>query len=423
MVDATARYRFRGAGSVGQPVHVAGGKVYTGVRVPPTHRGACARPIFNRMTVPLDDAVFRETLAIAVDAVICVDQSQRIVFFNDGAATIFGYTPAEMLGQPIDRLLPSRFRQAHAGQMRKFGTSPESARRMNERGGITGVRKDGTEFPAEAAIAHIETSKGRVFSVVLRDVTDRRQFEAVNARLVRDLTRAVSARDDMMGIVSHDLRNPVNAVKMLAGAILQSADVAPLPESVTQHASVMMQAAVQMDRLIQDLLDVTGLESGRIQLTPQPVAAVDLVSAAVKTLAPLAAERGVELKVEVAPKLPRVDVDPDRVAQVFSNLIGNAIKYTGRGGSVTVIATAESDDVQVTIADTGIGIAKSELPRIFDRFWQSKRTNRSGAGLGLSIARGIVRAQGGRIWVESRAGEGTQVHFTLPRASQQRPAP
>ena len=155
-----------------------------------------------------------------------------------------------------------------------------------------------------------------------------------------------------------------------------------------------------------------------MQLSPTPTATADLVAIAVETLAPLAAERGVEIKVEMAPKLPRVDVDPDRVAQVFSNLIGNAIKYTAAGGTITISANGEHDDVRVTIADTGIGIAEDELPRIFDRFWQSKRTNRSGAGLGLSIARGIVRAHGGRIWVESRVGEGTQVHFTLPRASQ-----
>ena len=115
-------------------------------------------------------------------------------------------------------------------------------------------------------------------------------------------------------------------------------------------------------------------------------------------------------------RLPQVDVDPDRLVQVLSNLIGNAIKYTPRGGSVRVAAEADQDIVRVTIADTGIGISEHELPQVFDRFWQSKRTNRSGAGLGLAIARGIVRSHGGRICIDSVVGVGTTVHFTVPRA-------
>lgn len=371
------------------------------------------------MPLPLTDAVLRETLAIAVDAIICVNEEHRIIFFNDGAAQIFGYSAEEIVGQPLERLIPSRFRKAHGAHMTAFGAGADNARRMGQRGGISGVRKDGTEFPAEASIAHITTPAGRVYSVVLRDITDRRRFEELNAQLVRDLQNAVTARDEMLGVVSHDLRNPVNAVKMLAGAILRSAGEEPLPEVVTQHADVMMQAAVQMDALIQDLLDVTRIESGRMRIAPQPVAPATLARTAIETLGPLAAERGVELSSDLPDTLPLVDVDPERVAQVFSNLIGNSIKYTARGGTVTVSAVSEHEDVRVTVADTGIGIHEDDLPRIFDRFWQSKRTNRSGAGLGLNIARGIVRAHGGRIWVESREGEGTQVHFTLPSAGRE----
>lgn len=376
-----------------------------------------ARRTFGGVTHPLTDSVLRQTVTIAADAIICIDASQQITFFNDGAVQIFGYTPEEVIGQPLEMLLPGRFREAHNGHVTAFGQGKVAARKMGERREIAGVRKDGTEFPAEAAIAHVQTADGSTFSVVLRDITERRRIEAVNAQLVRDLRSAVAARDDMLAVVSHDLRNPVNAVKMLSAAILRAGDGAALPAEVRDHAATMGVAAKQMDALIQDLLDVTHIESGRLQLSSQSVPLPALVQYAMETLAPIAKEEGVALSTEVGDDLPPVDVDADRVVQVLSNLVGNAVKYTPRGGAVTLSAVREYDDVRVSVADTGVGISADELPRVFDRFWQSRRTNRSGAGLGLTIARGIVRGHGGRIWLESTVGEGTRVHFTLPLAS------
>jgi PAS domain S-box-containing protein len=369
------------------------------------------------MTPTLDDSVLRETLAIAVDAIICVDSAQKIIFFNGGAETIFGFAAAEVIGQPLERLLPNRYRAAHAGHLRKFGSSAESARRMGQRGSITGMRKDGTEFPAEASIAHIETANGRVYSVVLRDITDRRRYEETNAQLVRELRGAVTARDEMMGVVSHDLRNPVNAVKMLAAAILREGGETPLPAVVSEHADVMLQAARQMDALIQDLLDVSRIESGKMSINPRVVAIHELVDQTIAMLEPAAEAAGVRITAAFSERLPEVDVDPERMIQALSNLVSNAVKYSSSGGEVTVAAVAEEDVLRVSITDRGIGIPEEDLPRVFDRFWQSKRTNRSGAGLGLTIARGMVRAHAGRIWIESKVGEGTTVHFTVPRAT------
>ena len=365
----------------------------------------------------MDDSVLRRTLEIAVDAIVCVDDGQRIIFFNEGASTVFGHAPDEVLGKPLSILLPERFRQGHGQHVSRFAGSGDAARRMGERGEIVGLRKDGSEFPAEASIAHIRTERGLVYAVVLRDVTERRRFETENSELVRDLRGAVAARDDMLSIVSHDLRNPVNAVKMLAAAILRTGDGTPLPGEVGQHADVMLQAARQMDALIQDLLDVSKLESGRMAMNPRPIAIAELLGEATEMLRPGAEQAGVEIRLAAHTRLPAADVDPDRIVQVLSNLIGNAIKYTPRGGLVTISAEAMDDFVQVTVADTGVGIPEQELPRVFDRFWQSKRTNRSGAGLGLTIARGMVRAHGGRIWIESGPAAGTQVHFTVPRAA------
>lgn len=370
-----------------------------------------------RQAVPLPDSVLRKTLQIAADAVICTDAAMHITFFNDGASRVFGYSHTEILGQPLARLIPERFRTRHASHMAEFAASGSPARQMGERGTISAVRKDGAEFPAEASIACVRAAEGNVFAVVLRDITERQRYERENASLVRELLAAVAARDDMLSIVSHDLRNPVNAVKMLAAAIVRAGEAQPLPVEVGEHADVMLQAASQMDALIQDLLDVSRLESGRLAVTPRVVAVDQLVNDATETLRPMAVQAELRLVADLPSTLPKADVDPDRIVQVLSNLISNAIKYTPAGGRVEVHAQADEDVVRVTVSDTGIGISEDELPRVFDRFWQSKRTARSGAGLGLAIARGIVRAHGGRIWIESTVGKGTRVHFTIPRAA------
>ena len=367
----------------------------------------------------LPDSVVVGILSIAGDAIICIDQTQRITFFNEGAVQIFGYSANEVLGQPVHILLPKRFQDAHHRHIDGFEHARVSARRMGERSIIVGRRQSGEEFPAEAAITRIASPDGPVFSVVLRDISERVRVEQVNKRLLADMQEAVRARDELLGVVSHDLRNPVNAVKMLAAAILRadgdSAQEA-LPPEVADHAATMLQAANQMDALIQDLLDVTRLESGRLRLVSHPLSVEETVTAAIETMAPIAEDKALELVAETAPGLPDVLADPDRVAQLLSNLIGNAIKFTPSGGRVVVESAVDGDHVAFEVRDTGIGIAEDELPLVFDRFWQSKRTNRSGAGLGLAIVRGIVRAHGGRIWVESKVGVGTTVRFTLPIA-------
>ena len=366
------------------------------------------------MKNPLTDSVLRQAVTIAADAFICADTDLRITFFNEGAEQIFGYGTDEVIGKSLDVLLPERFHAAHRGHVAAFGAGQTVARTMGERRTISGIRKDGTEFPAEAAIAHVQTPDGQAFSVVLRDVTERRRIEAVNAQLVSDLQHSVLARDEMLGVVSHDLRNPVTAIKMLSAAIVRAADHVELPPEVVDHARTVQQAASQMDALIQDLLDVTRIESGSLRLAPHAMPVASLIEHTIEMLSPIAAEAGVKLRSVVADALPPIEADPDRMAQVLSNLVGNAIKFSRRGGTVTLAVEREMEDIRISVVDRGIGIPTIELPKAFDRFWQAKRTNRSGAGLGLTISRGIVRAHGGRIWIESEEGEGTRVHFTLP---------
>lgn len=364
---------------------------------------------------PLSDELLARIVALAADAIICINARQIITFFNDGASRIFGYDHDEIMGQPLSRLIPSRFRDAHGHKIHSFGESPVAARQMGDRSLISGLRKNGEEFPAEAAIAKMIGPNGPIFSVVLRDVTEQRRVSAHNEQLLAKTEAAVRARDEVLALVSHDLRNPVNAVKMLAGAIVRTHhDDNSVPVAVFEHATVMLQAANQMDALIQDLLDVTRLESGRINLGLQHVSLAEIAEEVVDTLRPMADEIHVVLEIDIHKSLPQLNVDPDRIQQLFSNLVGNAIKFSKPNGVVRITAFLLDHHVTVQVVDAGIGISADDLPFAFDRFWQSKRTNRSGAGLGLAIARGIVQAHGGDIRIESKFGSGTTVEFTLP---------
>ena len=356
----------------------------------------------------LTEFLLADIIGIAADAIICTDQQQRITLFNDGAEHIFGWTAEEAIGQPLDILLPERVRAVHRQHMERFAQSPDRARKMGQRQEISGLRKNGEEFPAEAAIAKVSMGDSAVFSVVLRDITEQ-------VELYKRLQRAVRARDDTVGVVAHDLRNPVSAIKMLSQALINQAG--SLADAIdTLH--LIRDAAVQMDRLIQDLLDITRVEEGRLSVDFQPVTTIALLEGALRTLRPLVENAGHTLDVDLPSTLPTVDADPERIAQVLSNLIGNSIKFTPAGGRITIVASQVGDEVRIAVSDTGMGITSEHLPHVFDRFWQNQHsTIRSrGAGLGLPIARGIVLAHGGRISVESASGRGSTFTFTLPVA-------
>jgi PAS domain S-box-containing protein len=358
----------------------------------------------------LTDFLLADIVGIAADAIICLDEDQRITLFNEGAEQIFGWKSEEILGEPLDRLLPERSRPMHRSHIERFRDAPETSRRMGHRQEISGVRKNGEEFPAEAAISKVRMGNQVVFSVVLRDITEQ-------MALRKRLQLAVSARDDTVSVVAHDLRNPVSAVKMLSAALLRRARNEALSDESQEQLTLIRQAALQMDRLIQDLLDVTRVETGRLVIEPEAIEVPDLLAWALETLRPLVESAGIELVEQSSPGV-KVNADRQRIGQVLSNLIGNAIKSTPEGGRITVSADDSGDHVQVVVQDTGAGIAADQLAHIFDRFWQSERSSirTRGAGLGLPIAKGIVEAHGGRLWAESEPGKGSRFYFTLPRA-------
>ncbi|HVR28230.1 MAG TPA: ATP-binding protein, partial [Thermoanaerobaculia bacterium] len=503
----------------------------------------------------LAEAICRGMIAIATDAVISVDAEHNILQFNEGAERIFGWRADEVLGRPLDLLLPERFRGVHGRHMGQFAASPVRARRMGERQAISGLRRDGEEFPADASISRAEVDGDIVLTVVLRDITDRRraeeaqqllahagallaasldydttvatvarlavpalgdwctvyaigtdggvrriamahadatreaEFESLlrlpldrnrphpantametgqpehipdiderfirtiaqdnaqleayrrlglcsalaipliargevrgaigffsakagtytadlialareiglraalaidNARLYGEAQQAIGARDDILAVVSHDLGNPLSAIRIGTSLLLKRIPPEERELGGWQHLEGIRQSAEQMERLIRNLLEVKRIEAGHLALQFERHSPTGLIGEIVELLAPIAAGRDVALDTRLESPLPPVRADRERILQVFSNLVGNAIKFTDPGGSVTIAARALGPVVEFEVCDTGRGIEPEHVDQVFERFWQVHRSGREGIGLGLAIAKGIV---------------------------------
>lgn len=524
-------------------------------------------------------------VAISVDAIITIDEAQNVVMFNRGAEDTFGWDADEVLGKPLLMLLPPRHHAAHTAHVERFGRGTTTARHMGERQEIRGLRKDGTEFAAEASISHMKMSGRHLYSVVLRDVTARHRqhqdqhflasagatmsasldyestlLSAVNlpvphladccvldlctdgrwrriasvhedalrtralrsfseesaagadwpfrtaaayaatAPLIRDglepgwerhgsgnttamvrlaelevrgfmsvpleargntlgvLTflatdsrrtfesdrqvvvlsvaklialaidnaglyhaarSATRARDEILGVVSHDLRNPLSAITMCASVLREQGE-----NSVDrlELVTAIIQATDMMGRLIRDLLDVSTIESGHLRVDPKPHDVNDLTEQALEMFRGAAGERQIALRTRIPEGPFRVHVDETRFVQVLGNLLDNAVKFSEAGGSVTVAVQELEGRALIAVRDSGPGIPAGHLPYVFDRHWHTRRTaRRAGTGLGLAIAQGIVEAHGGRIWVESGDGPGCTFWFTVPLAGTNSP--
>jgi signal transduction histidine kinase/DNA-binding response OmpR family regulator len=242
------------------------------------------------------------------------------------------------------------------------------------------------------------------------ELASRAAMTLENARLFDQAQQATRARDEMLGIVAHDLRNPLSTVTMGSSVLLDSA----LDDTQRRQVELVRRAAGRMQELIQDLLEARRIESGQLRVSPRAQPVAPLVKEALAMLRPLAEARGIELSAELDDRLRPAMVDDTRILQVLSNLVGNALKFTPDGGRVEIGCVPLDDELRFCVSDTGPGIPPDQIPHIFGRFWQAADRDTRGIGLGLSIVRGIVEAHGGRTWVESELGKGARFYFTVP---------
>ncbi|NMY34121.1 GAF domain-containing protein [Pseudomonas sp. WS 5412] len=239
------------------------------------------------------------------------------------------------------------------------------------------------------------------------------------ARQVLREQQAVRARDELVAVVSHDLRNPMTVISMLCGMMQKafSSDGAHTSRRISSAIDTMQQAAARMNVLLEDLLDTSKIEAGRYTVKPVPLDVSQILEEAYALLAPLAQEKGVDLSFNAEPGL-QINADPERLFQVLSNLIGNAIKFTPRQGKIGISAMSNGEEIVFAVRDSGEGIAPDQLPHVFDRYWTLTENNPTGSGLGLYITQGIVKAHGGRIEAESELGRGSEFRFTVPKVTQ-----
>lgn len=232
-----------------------------------------------------------------------------------------------------------------------------------------------------------------------------------NARLYQKAERAIASRDDVLAVVSHDLRNPVNRVRMAAEMIQETGQAAG---EAGKMAGMITRAADEMNRLIGDLLDVARIEAGTLSLEAGPFPLSELLERLDESHAAAARKKKVAWHVERPGERITLEADQGRVLQALGNLVGNALKFTPEGGAVRIEVIAQDDVLRIGVRDTGPGMDAAQLAHVFDRFWQGRAGDRRGAGLGLAITRGIAEAHGGRLWLESEPGQGTTAWLELP---------
>lgn len=267
-----------------------------------------------------------------------------------------------------------------------------------------------------------EKTTGTLFAVA-RDITEaklvkeklRKRDEELDKQNIA-LKKAVQARDEMVGLISHEIKNPLAVLQMRTQLIQKLLPQDPKLENIRKLLEQQNPSIQRINQLISDLLDVTRLEAGAFKIEPRIVDLSEIVKEVIDSQKTFAHEKLLGLKGEIAPECQEVFCDSARTIQILTNLVHNAIKSTNSGGTIKITALQFDNQVEVQVIDTGIGITEECLPHVFDRFWQVKDTASKGTGLGLSIVKKLVQAQGGKVWVESQIGAGTTFHFTLPKS-------
>jgi signal transduction histidine kinase/DNA-binding response OmpR family regulator len=313
------------------------------------------------------------------------------------------------------------------------GITPEILAMLAENPDAVDLGKTGFHVPNTVTADMIGRTGKKLGAIQLWDKKDNQEFDEAdkailtqlaqlaavaleNARLFRAEQDARRARDDLVAIVSHDLRNPVHTINMAASFLLEIAPANDRRVQARRQLEVIQRSANRANRLIKDLLDIAKIQAGGLAVDPVAVEVTSLVTEAVEAATPLAGASQLKVSCDVPEGVPKVASDRERILQVFGNLIGNAIKFTPKGGEIRILTSLDNGEVRFTVVDSGPGIPPEHLKHVFDRYWQAKSTAKLGTGLGLSIAKGIVEAHGGRIWVESPPGSGAQFNFTLPLA-------
>jgi PAS domain S-box-containing protein len=357
--------------------------------------------------VGVPESMFRSLFEAAPDAVVILDGVGRIVLVNQRTEELFGLDRSELVGESVDKLVPG-------------GSFTDPRRRPGVQQDLRGRRKDGSEFPLEISLSSLSTERGPLISGAIRDLTERlRRFDREEPdQEIRRIEQARRLKSEFLANMSHELRTPLNAVIGFA-ALLHSGKAGTLSNTQTEYLGDILDSSRHLLRLINDLLDLAKIESGRITLRPEPIELAMTVNEVRDLIRGLATEKRIQVGMEVDPALSGLQTDPRLLKQVLYNYLSNAIKFTPDNGRVDLRIVPEgSDKFRIDVQDSGLGIKGEDLPRLFIEFQQldsgfAKRY--PGTGLGLPLTKRIVEAQGGNVSVESQPGRGSTFTAVLPR--------
>jgi PAS domain S-box-containing protein len=355
------------------------------------------------VAIELSGDLSKTLLDLAPDATVVVDANGMIVFANSQLEQTFGHAPNELVGQPVEMLLPGRFRAKHGDHRARFAARPK-LRPMGEGLQLFGQHKDGREFPVEISLSPVQTADGALVVAAVRDATVRRDTE-------RGLVEANRAKSRLLAAASHDLRQPVQTLNLLNQAAVRVVGANTALRDILEHQRAALDT---MSALLASVLDVSKLDSGAVAPAIVDCPINDVFERLRSDFGPLAEDRGIALVVESTDEGGRTD--PELLRRMLGNLLSNGIRYT-HAGSVRLACRREGDALAITVRDTGTGMPRSELDKIFDEFYQIDQGPRrpEGLGLGLSIVRRLAALLGHEIHVDSSVGEGTKFTVKVAR--------
>ena len=359
---------------------------------------------------------FRLAIESSPSGMVMVDRAGRIVFVNSQTEKLFGYGRQDLVGQPVELLVPERFRGGHPHERAEFLAHPEM-RAMGHGRDLYGRRADGTEFPIEIGLNPIETEDGGVFVLsAIVDITERKRLENELHRRLEELDMAAKRKDEFLAMLGHELRNPLAPMRNA----LQVLKVQGIDEKTTRQMQEMLERQLhQLVRLVDDLLDVSRIINGRIELRRAPIDLAAAVERGAETAQPILDARGHELALSLPAEPLQVNGDLVRLSQVVANLLTNAAKYTPRADRIWLSVEVDGPDAVVRVRDRGVGMTAELLPRVFDVFVQgdaSLARAQGGLGLGLALVRRVVAMHGGSVTASSEGpGRGSEFVVRLPR--------